>query len=911
MNSQVEKGERLSKLLARLKDLWKSRDNDQLASILSLLLHLSDSPLKSEGNYTDTPTVKESVDRFIEESKAAAILQDLEDYSDVPDWGEEDSDSEEDPLSSDSEDVEMQEIPAADLQENQRFEQMDLTSSPDSVIYGALPEAGSYHLSTVSVSQSATPKPLARAWVEPASTLAEYYAETEASYLVFSPATEVSERALITDILSMLLGIDSDYFLFDKGYRLRSKVEVTHLTPQALEAALSPFCKLASGLRKLKDFSEQMKSSGSLVFRSFAQGIDLFLYRETAVVNTLAAQAAVQAGVVPTDSIPAAYPQRITLISLWNALRKTNDTIHLILSIIYYSVTEIEQSDKASQLTPAYRASYLLSYLYYLLQENAITTDPDSTHISATLFHTAVHPMVGLLCDWVASGGATEHEEFLADFDCAEKKTEFEVWNSAFQVKVVVVDGEKVRCCPSFLESMTDSILTLAKTMRVIKKLEEEVSSAHRMKSSFYSLKEQMFARLIERLGVIPGSCYSTTDLVEWKPGNERRKCLPDLEFPTEMHSLYASPAAFPSPYMMEVEEMKVEVPKPALFPRTREYAWTSFSEVIKYCIGDSLEEAYKEAVSHLLALLTGSLGLEHAFSLIRSIYLMESGEYMTPFLNDIFAKLERDEVLDNTFDLNLSFAEVLQGWKWAASLDALRFVLEGEPQPAIMLEATQHLQLHYDPPSLLELIFDRDTMQKYERLFSFLIQVKRAIYSISDTKWQDKASKQPHLHLFTLFQRELRHFIHSFEVYLFQQILSVGALKFQSSREKAGSVDEVRSLHQGYLEKMIERCLLGQKALPIYKAVGAVFECCIRFRHLVRKVAVLTPAVPDYEAEVRDCKRNLEDLKEHFKRSNWFLIQILSKQAQRKQAVHCKCHLVMGAYCSLNFNQFYLPDSY
>lgn len=911
MNSQVDKGERLFKLITRLKELWKSRDSDQLASILSLLLNLSDSPLKSEGHYADAPSVQESVDRFIEESKAAAILQDPEDYEDLPDWGEEDSDSGEDQLSSDSEDVKMQETADINPQENTVVSPMELTNSPDSVIYGALPEPYSYHLSPVEVSPPAVAKPTRRSWVEPGNTLAEYYADTEAAYLVFSPATEITERALVTDILSLLLGIDSDFFLFEKGYRLRTKVEVTHLTPQALEAALSPFCKLGNGLRKLKDFSEQMKSSGSLVFRSFAQGIDLFLYRETATINSLAAQAAVQAGKVPMDSISSTYPHRITLMSLWNALRKTNDTVNLILSIIYYGVTEVEQGDKASQLTPAYRASYLLSYLYYLLQENAITTDPDATHISATLFHTAVHPMVGLLCDWAASGGAVEHEEFLAEYTGTDSMTEFETWSTAFQVKVFLIDGEKVRCCPSFLESEIDTVLTLAKTMRVIKKLEEEISSAHKMKSAIYSLKEQMFARLIERLGAIPSSSYSNTDLVEWKPDNERRRPLPDMEFPVEMHSVSASPIAFPSPYMMVVEEMKVEVPKPVLFPRTWDYSWVSFSEVVKYCIGDPLKAAHKEAVSHLLALFSDALGLEHAFSLIRSIFLMESGEYMTPFLNDLFTKLERDEVLDNAFELNLSFAEVFQGWKWAFSLDSLRFVLEGEPQPAITLEATHHLQLHYDPPSLLELIFDRATMLKYETLFGFLIQVKRAIYCISDMKWQDKVAKQPHMHLFVLFQRELRHFIHSFEVYLFQQILSVGALKFHLSRAKATSVDEIRSLHQAYLDKIIERCLLGQKALPIYKAVCAVFECCIRFKHLVRKIASLTPAVPDYETEVRDCKRNLEDLKEHFKRSNWFLIQILSKQAQRKQAVHCKCYSVMGAYCSLNFNQFYLLDSY
>lgn len=906
MNSQVEKGELLAKLLTRLKDIWKPRDPDQLASILSLLLHLSNNPLKADLNYSDLPSVKESLNRFIEENKAAAILQEPEEYEDMPDWGEEDSDSEEDPLSSDSDDVEMKEVEDTETAVAPVSEtDMQLVTTPEAVVYGALPEPYLYSLSPVNIPPETVKVSQNRPWYDPLSTLTEYYSGPEAAYMVFSPGMEVSERALVTDLLSMLLGIDSDFFVFDKGYRLRTKVEVSHLTPQALEAVLSPFCRLGNGLKKLKDFSEEMKTSGSLVFRSFAQGIDLFLYRELVEINTLAAQAAVQAGVVPVDSISAPYPQRITLISLWDALRKTNDTIHLILSIIYYGMTEVKQDDPHSQLTPSYRASYLLSYLYYLLQENSITTDPDATHTSATLFHLAVHPLIGLLGDWVVGGGTAKHDEFFAEFTGTEDMTEFDVWSSAYQVKVISLEGAKVKCTPSFLEDQLDTILTFAKTMRVITKLEEEMTTSHRLKPSFYSLKDQMFARLEERLGVIPSSSYSTADLVEWKPGIERRKFLPDLQFPEAMHANTTShPTVFPSPYTMIVEEMRVEVPKTEVFPRSKDYSWVSFDSVLQYCIITPLQKSHEEAVSHLLSLFTGPLGLNHAFKLIRSIYMMESGEYMTPFLYEIFKKLERDEVIENVFDLNLSFTEVFQGWKWTESLDDFRFTLEGEPQPAIMLEATQHVSLHYDPPSLLGLIFDRSTMMKYQTLFGFLVKVKRAIYSISDTKWQERQAA--HTHSFILFQRELRHFIHSFEVYLFQQILSVGALKFQTSRDKAKSVDEVRVLHKAYLDKMIERCLLDQKALPIYQMVCNVFECCIRFRHLVRRLTALSPAVEDYEVELRECQRHLDDLKEHFKRANRFLIQILSKQAQRKQLVHCNFHLVMGAYCSLNFNQFY-----
>lgn len=70
------------------------------------------------------------------------------------------------------------------------------------------------------------------------------------------------------------------------------------------------------------------------------------------------------------------------------------------------------------------------------------------------------------------------------------------------------------------------------------------------------------------------------------------------------------------------------------------------------------------------------------------------------------------------------------------------------------------------------------------------------------------------------------------------QHIISTLSKKFSKASAEAKTIDELRDLHSGFLQKIVGRCLLAPQSLPLKDALTAIFDLSIRFFRITQKLS-------------------------------------------------------------------------
>lgn len=314
----------------------------------------------------------------------------------------------------------------------------------------------------------------------------------------------------------------------------------------------------------------------------------------------------------------------------------------------------------------------------------------------------------------------------------------------------------------------------------------------------------------------------------------------------------------------------------------------------------------YEKSAIDLLNLLKTHFDLEKNFEVLRGVLLMESGQCMYPFVKFLNKKADNQEIIDNAYEITSMFSECVKEISWKNAVNLFVCEIEGEPKHPASLEVFSHVKLNFVAPHSLDIIFDPDTLKCYSIIFHRLLHIKRAAHCAKNIKWRVK--NNPKIELvqkkFLIVQKELVHFTCCFEEYIMQNIINSCVVKFKATWKNIKTIDEMREAHASFLNKIIDRCLLGPKAAPINEAVSAIFTICIRFNYLVHRMGGLNSDEDEYDEEIKECFRVLEDIQESFKSAVGVLVKILSRYAQR--GVN---YQYLGAYYSMNFNRYYLYD--
>lgn len=211
-------------------------------------------------------------------------------------------------------------------------------------------------------------------------------------------------------------------------------------------------------------------------------------------------------------------------------------------------------------------------------------------------------------------------------------------------------------------------------------------------------------------------------------------------------------------------------------------------------------------------------------------------------------------------------------------------------------------LDFRYAVPWPLNVIITDSTLDKYARLFTFMLQLKQAVWCLKDVfhclkKFGLKSSSSSQVHQLQLFRHEMLHFVTVMQNYVANQVIHVCWSEFLAKLDKVKNLDSLYTAHADYLNTGILRCLLNPKALPVSKIIQQIFLLITQFRSQLI-------AYPISSIETDQGHPNFAGLTETFNsytKLSLFLFRAVSKLAETGYLPHLRDFLLR-----LNYNQFY-----
>ncbi|RXM35060.1 Gamma-tubulin complex component 6 [Acipenser ruthenus] len=238
-------------------------------------------------------------------------------------------------------------------------------------------------------------------------------------------------------------------------------------------------------------------------------------------------------------------------------------------------------------------------------------------------------------------------------------------------------------------------------------------------------------------------------------------------------------------------------------------------------------------------------LNVERHCEALRHFLLMEDGEFAQSLSDLLFEKLGSGQTPGELLNplvlnsiLNKSLQYSLHGdSQLAANLTfALRFLPESFHPHAP--DALACLELRYKVDWPLNIVITDSCMNKYNRIFSFLLQLKHMVWTLRDVWFHLKraalvkgAGSSVQFRQLQLYRHEMQHFVKVIQGYIANQILHVTWSEFRTKLGSAANLDDIHRTHTDYLNRAIFRGLLTEKAAPVMNIIHSIFSLILKFR--------------------------------------------------------------------------------
>ncbi|KAL8221149.1 UNVERIFIED_CONTAM: Gamma-tubulin complex component 6 [Gekko kuhli] len=306
-------------------------------------------------------------------------------------------------------------------------------------------------------------------------------------------------------------------------------------------------------------------------------------------------------------------------------------------------------------------------------------------------------------------------------------------------------------------------------------------------------------------------------------------------------------------------------------------------------------------------------LNVEKHFEALRHFLLMEDGEFAQSLSDLLFEKLGSGQTpgeLLNPLVLNSILNKALQyslhgDTHLASNLSfALKYLPEMfKPNAPDVLNC---LELRYKVDWPLNIVITENCMNKYNKIFSFLLQLKHMVWTLKDVWFHLKrtalvkhASNSVQFRQLQLYKHEMQHFVKVIQGYIANQILHVTWCEFGSRLSSVGNLEEIHKMHAEYLNKAIFRGLLTEKAAPVMNIIHSIFSLILKFRSQLISQSWSFDA--GKHMAVHPNFGLMQQSYNTFKYYSHFLFNVVTKLVNRGYQPHLEDFLLR-----INFNNYY-----
>ncbi|XP_020774803.2 gamma-tubulin complex component 6 isoform X2 [Boleophthalmus pectinirostris] len=304
-------------------------------------------------------------------------------------------------------------------------------------------------------------------------------------------------------------------------------------------------------------------------------------------------------------------------------------------------------------------------------------------------------------------------------------------------------------------------------------------------------------------------------------------------------------------------------------------------------------------------------LGVERHFEALRHFLLMEDGEFAQSLSDLLFEKVGSGQTpgeLLTPLVLNSILHKALQYSLHGDTPLARNFTFALRYLPETFHphapDSLNCLELRYRVDWPLNIIITDSCMNKYNRLFSFLLQLKHMVWSLRDvwfhlrrTALVKGAGRSVQFRQLQLYRHEMQHFVKVIQGYIANQILQVSWSEFITKLTSANDLDAIHRTHADYLNRAIFRGLLTDKAAPVMNIIHSIFSLILKFRAQL----IALPWENQQGEAVHPSFIAMQQSYNTFKYYSHFLFKVVTKLVNRGYQPHLEDFLLR-----INFNSYY-----
>ncbi|XP_071960845.1 gamma-tubulin complex component 6-like [Antedon mediterranea] len=307
-------------------------------------------------------------------------------------------------------------------------------------------------------------------------------------------------------------------------------------------------------------------------------------------------------------------------------------------------------------------------------------------------------------------------------------------------------------------------------------------------------------------------------------------------------------------------------------------------------------------------------LNIDKYFESLRSFLFLQDGEFSQSLCDQLFEKLAQGLRPSEFFTpilLNQILSKAIQHSlnRESNHADDLSFSVKSLPHifKPNAINSLDCLELKFKIDWPRNIVITRNCLDKYNHVFSFMLQLKRASWVLRDIYFQLKrsallnhAGNSTQFRQLQLFRHEMQHFVNVIQGYIANQVVNVSWEEFKRNlKTNVQNLDDLHNRHAEYLNKALFRCLLNKKAAPVMKIITDIF--CLILKVRTQLVSSRWFYDPDIHQVVHPAFQTIRSSYSAFKEYSGFLYKVVSKLVTRGYQPHLEEFLLR-----LNFNDFY-----
>ncbi|KAE8379727.1 Spc98 family-domain-containing protein [Aspergillus bertholletiae] len=276
------------------------------------------------------------------------------------------------------------------------------------------------------------------------------------------------------------------------------------------------------------------------------------------------------------------------------------------------------------------------------------------------------------------------------------------------------------------------------------------------------------------------------------------------------------------------------------VFPEDSASVYMPFSALLDSAFGRIVDENHAFASSLLRRELDQQCGLWVSLQALEHIYHCKDMSVFGPIDHKIFDLIDRGR---GAWDDRYLLTELAQtAFSALPCIDPSRVIVRSSKDhtgkantSSRSVKLLQAISFDYILPWPVANIITKDAILSYQRLSTFLMQIRRAKHTIVKQRLQyspQNSEPRKNTQAYAL-RHNMLWFLNTLYSHMTDFVILTTTDSLRKDLSACNDVDTMVSVHQSYMSSLEDQCLLSQNLVPLYEAIISLLDLCISFSDL------------------------------------------------------------------------------